>query len=231
MSPRPAWGSPPKLSDCDRHGADSGAELVIVEGDSAAEACLQARDRAWQALLPMQGKPMNTVAASRNKVAKNVQFSALIDTIGAGFGDEFDLDACRYERIVLLLDPDADGIHSRALLLLFFYKWMRPLLEQGAVFTARPPLWEITSSRLPEPLHVFTDKQYDDVIAQLEAKGVANPGVERYRGVASIPADKLTTICFDPETRALSPLGVEHAEGALRSFERMKNTAARRPNE
>jgi len=133
------WDSgPPKLWDCDIHWPEPGSELIIAEGDSAGEYVRAHCDGRWQAVLAMQGKPMNAIKASKSRVKKNEQLLALHDAIGAGWGDEFALSERRYERLILMFDPDADGIHSRALTLLFLYGWMRPLLDAGVVYTARP---------------------------------------------------------------------------------------------
>ncbi|MEQ1487852.1 MAG: toprim domain-containing protein, partial [Methylotenera sp.] len=113
---------PIKLQDCRQHGAN--AELFLVEGDSAASAVSSLRNQQVQAVLPMQGKPLNTIKASAEKVVENALFKALIEALGAGVGDNFDLTKCRYSRIVLLMDADADGIHCGALMLMFFYRWM-----------------------------------------------------------------------------------------------------------
>lgn len=132
---------PAKLQDCHQHGEQ--AELFLVEGDSASLAVASLRNAQFQAVLPMQGKPLNAMKATPVKVAKNALFKALIDAIGAGFGEHFDMAKCRYNRIVLLMDSDADGIHCGALMMMFFYRWMHPLLESGKVELVRPPVGEV----------------------------------------------------------------------------------------
>ena len=117
---------PIKLDDCTHHGIGSGAELYVVEGDSAAGAVSRMRNAAYQAVLPMQGKPLNTVRATAQRVVANPWFAALTDALGTGLGDAFEIKALRYDRVILLMDPDADGIHCGALVTLFFYRWMRP---------------------------------------------------------------------------------------------------------
>ena len=138
---------PIKLHDCDRHGPGSGAELFVVEGDSAAQSVAQLRDARFQAVLPMQGKPLNAWKASERKVAANPFFMALVAAIGADWGRFCRLEALRYERLLLLMDPDADGIHCGALVTMFVYRWMRPVLDAGRVEIVRPPLDEIIAVR------------------------------------------------------------------------------------
>lgn len=147
---------------------------------------------------------------------------AIRDALGAGLGDEFVLNRRRYERVVLAFDPDADGIHSRSLLLLFLHRYMAPLLRAGAVFAARPPLWQITAKGLAGPVHAWTDGQYNDVRAQLEASSVHNLDVDRFNGVASIPPDILRATCLDPKTRVLARLTTEHAIAVMAAYERAR---------
>lgn len=129
--------TPLKLDDCTYHGLGSGVELYVVEGDSAAGAVSRMRNAQFQAVLPMQGKPLNTVRATAQKVVANPWFAALTQALGTGLGDAFALQALRYDRVILLMDPDADGIHCGALVTMFFYRWMRPLLDDGRVGIAR----------------------------------------------------------------------------------------------
>jgi len=226
--PTGQWPEPPeKLVDCARHGAGSGSELIIAEGDSAADLITANCDRTWQAVMPVQGKPMNAAQASALRVRKNVQLAAVRDAIGAGWDDpdndqRFDAEARRYDRVVLLFDPDPDGTHSRALLLLFFHQWMKPLLDLNLLFTCRPPLWEFTSPRLATPVAAYTDHHANDLRTELDAKGVASAESVRFRGIASMSDETLSRTCLSPETRILSPLTSTHAESALASFARLK---------
>lgn len=128
---------PVKLHDCHLHGLDSGAELFVVEGDSASKSVCCARTATTQAVLPMQGKPMNAIKASKHAVADFELFRSLVTAIGAGFDDQLNLAKLRYDRVILLFDPDADGIHCGALMTMFFHRWMRPLLESGRLSTLR----------------------------------------------------------------------------------------------
>lgn len=217
----PAPSLPEKLWDCSRHFPEPGSELIIAEGDSAAEALLRDRDNEWQAILAVQGKPMNAWKASASRVESNVQLLTVRDSIGAGWGDDFDLDSRRYERLILLFDPDVDGVHSRALMLLFLYRWMRPLLEAGVVYTGRPPLWEFKGESLQTVGYAYNDEQVDDVLAKLRENRVAVKEQERFRGLASMSEDTMERTCLNPKTRKLSPLTAEHAEGVIATYERL----------
>ena len=217
---------PETLIDCRIHWPEPGSELIIAEGLSAARAIAAERALPWQAVLPVQGKPLNVLAASSTRVQTSAPLMAVRDAIGAGLGDNFVLNRRRYERIVLAFDPDADGIHSRALFLLFLHRYMAPLLRSGAVFAARPPLWQITSKQLREPVFAWTDGQYNDVVAELDRKGVRSRSTDRFRGVASIPPATLRATCLDPTTRVLARLTREHAEATKAAYQRARGPRA-----
>jgi len=208
---------PVKLHDCLRHGLGSGAELYVVEGDSASKSVCRARNADTQAVLPMQGKPMNAIKASEQAVERNELFRALIDSIGAGWGDQMDLAQLRYDRVILLFDPDADGIHCGALMLMFFHRWMRPLLESGRLSVIRAPLYEVTSPKTGDTLHAFSDSHYQRLRVELDKQSIDFQG-QRYRGLASMSAATLFATCIDPQTRNIHQLGCEDAEAAIRVF-------------
>lgn len=223
---------PEKLRDSYTHG--EGSELFIVEGESAALALDRIRNRDAQAILPMQGKPMNAMKASIDDIVDNVQFAALLAALGltdaakAASNEGKDCDgieakAFRYERIVLLFDPDADGIHSRTLVLLFFYRWLRPLLEAGKVAAAYPPLWRVTAKGLADPIFAYTQSHLDRIRTHLDKKGVADAKVKRYRGLGNHRGETILRMCVDPATRQLTTLAVADAESALEMFERMRD--------
>ncbi|TWU48423.1 toprim domain-containing protein [Rubripirellula reticaptiva] len=208
---------PVKLHDCQSHGVGSGAELFIVEGDSASKSVVRARRSADQAVLPMQGKPLNAYKARKSVVARNELFGALVASIGVGWGESLDLSRLRYDRIIMLFDPDADGIHCGALMSMFFYRFMRPLLDSGRICVARAPLYEITSPDSDDVLHAYNEDHYAKIRVALDAKGVRYSG-QRYRGLASMNESALVATCIDPATRTLQTLAADDAEAAIRIF-------------
>ena len=205
--------TPVKLVDCFTQNTQS--ELLIVEGDSAAQAVVRMRNGQAQAVLPMQGKPMNTLAISQKKLLQSPLFKALIDAIGAGVGESFKLEKLRYQRIVLLMDPDADGIHCGALMLLFFYRWMRPLLETGKVILVRPPVGEVTDTQTGEVQYAYTEPEFFKLLS-----GAENGHLQtvKYRGLAGIPQTFLEISCIAPQTRRAIVMGVQDAEIAQQVF-------------
>jgi DNA gyrase subunit B len=206
-----------KLDDCQQHGPDSGSELFVVEGDSASKSVRRARNSRTQAVLPMQGKPMNAIKASKNAVQRYELFQALIHTLGTGWDDQFDLAKLRYHRVILLFDPDADGIHCGALMLMFFHRWMRPLLESGRLSVIRPPLYEISSPQTCDKLHAYSDAAYRRLCIKLKEQGIDYQG-QRYRGLASMSDVTLVQTCLDPRTRNINRLTCKDAESAIRIF-------------
>lgn len=205
----PMWPHlPNKLDDCRRHGAGAGAELFLVEGDSAAGSLRLVRDHETQAVLPMQGKPLNASKAAPARVAAYPLFAALAGAIGAGSGASFDLSRRRFDRVVLLMDADADGIHCAALMCLYFYRMMWPLLEQGHVFMAHAPLATIYAG--PLATHVFTEVEYRSTAEAYRQQG-AEVQTVRYRGLAGLSHAALAATCVHPDTRTLRRLGPEDA--------------------
>lgn len=200
------------------HGPDSGAELFIVEGDSASISVAAARQSRFQAVLPMQGKPMNALRASEAKVAANPWFAALAQALGAGWGDRFDLSKRRYERLLLLMDPDADGIHCGALLSMFLFRWMRPLLEGGHVWMVRAPVGEL---RLPAPegtVLAYTPPQFQALADRARGLGEGQATLLRYRGLAGLDRGLLQQTCLDPASRVAHAMQVRDAEMAIEVF-------------
>jgi DNA gyrase subunit B len=208
----------PKLQDCLLHGANAGAELFLVEGDSAAAAVTMLRNKQLQAVLPMQGKPMNATKTSLQKVLANPLFKALIDAIGAGVGDDFEVAKCRYSRIILLMDPDADGIHCGALMLLFFHRFMPDLLSAGRVEMVRPPVGEVTNTATKITEYAFTDAQFMALVNTNKVELNQSHETLKYRGLAGIEASKLAELCIDPKTRKTSVMGMKDAAMALEIF-------------
>ncbi|WP_144057410.1 toprim domain-containing protein [Novipirellula maiorica] len=209
---------PIKLHDSQKHGVGSGAELILVEGDSASLSVARARDKTFQAVLPMQGKPMNALRSTRRTIEGNELFAAVIDALGSGVEDYFHLDTIRFERVVLLFDPDADGIHCGALMMMFFYRWMRPLLESGRVSVVRAPMFEISARRYKDTLLAYGEEHYRVIREQLDAKGIEGIKINRFRGLASLNEDTLRKTCLHPDTRAVSEMTIHDAEEAIRVF-------------
>jgi DNA gyrase subunit B/topoisomerase-4 subunit B len=220
---------PIKLVDCESHGAGSGAELFVVEGDSAALAVSQVRQARTQAVLPMQGKPLNALRATAGKVSANPFFMALVDAIGAGWGGTLDLRSMRYERVLLLTDPDADGIHCGALLLMFFHRWMPALLKQGRLEIVRPPFGEITRGHGEPSQLVYSEPEFQAVSAELRAGESTAFTALRYRGLGSLELETLAALCVRPGTRRARTLNVADAEVAMQVFASLKAMPPQRP--
>jgi DNA gyrase subunit B len=210
-------GLPAKLRDCKSFNVDS-TELLIVEGDSASASVTATRIQSLQAVLPIQGKPLNPIRASRTKVAAFPFYQNIISTIGAGWDTEFDLSTCRYERVVLVFDPDADGIHCSMLVLMFFYRWMRPLLEAGRIHLVRAPLFQITCDEMEEPICLNDEEAGTIEVNRLKAEGRANVVKKRFRGLGSLPPTILWRYCVNPTTRDSEPMRVADAEAAIAVF-------------
>jgi DNA gyrase subunit B len=205
---------PLKLADCKQHGP--GVELFIVEGDSASSTVAQLRDERFQAVLPMQGKPLNAMKATVNKVGSNPWFAALIDAIGADYGEHFELPNVRYDKIILLMDPDADGIHCGALLLMFFNRFMQALLKSGRIALSRAPMATIRFGN--DLIHVRSEQEQRAEIERLRQAGVTNFEIVRYRGLAGMNMEVLAATCIHPGTRSLVVLGIADAEAATAVF-------------
>ena len=210
--------TPVKLTDSRRHGA--GTELFIVEGDSAASTVAALRDGQFQAVLPMQGKPLNAIKASAEKVAAYPLFKALNESLGIDHShptaDLFVWDDLRFERLVLLFDPDADGIHSGALMLMFVYQYLRPLLDQGRVLMIHAP-WVQISLTGQQALYAYSEAQALALTQQLRAQG-QSPQVVRYRGLSGIDRAILMHTCIDPATRNARVMTEQDALAAIEIF-------------
>jgi DNA gyrase subunit B/topoisomerase-4 subunit B len=188
---------PIKLVDSRLHG--TGTELFIVEGDSAASVVANLRDAQFQAVLPMQGKPLNAAKATLEKAMNYPLFKALADSLGVKLGYDFNFNQLQFERVILLFDPDADGIHSGALMLLFFYQFMRPMLEAGKIEMIHAP-WMQVSIQGQSPMYAFSEAQSLSLLTQLRAQG-HEPITVRYRGLAGIDREILFNTCINPTTR------------------------------
>ena len=213
---------PAKLVDC--RSSDDRSELFIVEGDSALGTAKLARDSEFQALLPIRGKILNVQKASLSDMLKNAECAAVIQVIGAGSGASFDLDAARYQRVIILSDADVDGAHIRTLLLTLFHRYLHPMLEAGRVFAAVPPLHrvELSSPRKGQQkyIYTYTDGQLTRTLLELERKGQRwKEPPQRYKGLGEMDAGQLAAFTMDPRHRMLRRVRVEDTTAASAMFD------------
>jgi len=218
---------PAKLVDC--RSTDDRSELFIVEGDSALGTAKLARDSEFQALLPIRGKILNVQKASLADMLKNTECAAIIQVIGAGSGSSFDLDAARYQRVILMSDADVDGAHIRTLLLTLFHRYLRPMMEAGRVFAAVPPLHriELTSTRKGQDKYRYTysDAELNRTLLELERRGQRwKEPVQRYKGLGEMDASQLAETTMDPRQRTLRRIKIEDAAAAAGIFSLLMGT-------
>ena len=207
---------PDKLRDCNERDA-SLTELYIVEGDSAGGSATQGRDSRYQAILPLWGKMLNVEKARADKVYGNDKLAPVITALGAGIGDEFDVNKLRYHKIVIMADADVDGAHIRTLMLTFFFRFMRPLIEQGYVYSAVPPLYKLSRGKTTRV--AFSDEERDRVSAELRGD---NPNskvdISRFKGLGEMDPHELWETTMNPETRTLRRICLEDAVKADEIF-------------
>ena len=203
---------PGKLADCSEKDTTM-TEIYLVEGDSAGGTAKQGRDRRYQAILPLRGKILNVEKARLDKILANAEIRSMITAFGTGIGQDFDITKSRYNKIIIMTDADVDGAHIRTLLLTFFYRYMKPLIEEGHVFIAQPPLYQIKKGQ--KQWYAYSDQELSDRLDEIGREGIT---IQRYKGLGEMNAEQLWDTTMNPEHRTILQVSMEDSIAADKIF-------------